>query len=112
MLYTLIDSFLCFLQAEKNTALSKIAELSSALSESNTELLSLQTSLTESHNNVKELEATQFANLEQHSIDDSFREQELGKNSEKIAALENDLKEQAKIKTSLENELKTTVSLA
>ena len=89
----------------------KIAELKDALSESNTEVLSLRTSLTESDNKIKELEATLFAKLEQHSSDASFREQEVKTISEKIAALENDLEEHTKIKSNLENELKATVSM-
>ena len=100
-----------FLQDEKNAALVKIAELKDALSESDTEVLSFRTSLTESENKIKELEATLFATQEQHSSDTSFREQEVTKISEKIAALENDLEEHTKIKSSLENELKTIVSI-
>jgi len=105
-------NFIHFLQDEKNAALLKIGELKDALSESNTEVLSLRTSLTESENKIKELEATLFAKLEQHSSDVSFREQEVTKISEKIAALENDLEEHTKIKSRLEKELKTTVSVA
>ena len=100
-----------FFQGEKDAALLKIAELKDALSESNTEVLSFCTSLTESENKIKELEATLFATQEQHSSDASFREQEVTKISQKIAALENDLEEHTKIKSSLENELKTTVSI-
>ena len=103
----LVHSF----QDEKNAALLKIAELKDALSESDAELLSFRTSLTESENKIKELEATLFATQEQHSSDASFREQEVTKISQKIAALENDLEERTKIKSSLENELKTTVSV-
>lgn len=98
------------MQGEKNVALLKIAELKDALSESDTEVLSFRTSLTESENKIKELEATLFATQEQHSSDASFREQEVTKISQKIAALENDLEEHTKIKSSLENELKTTKS--
>lgn len=105
-------NFIHFLQDEKNAALLKIGELKDALSESNTEVLSLRTSLTESENKIKELEATLFAKLEQHSSDVGFREQEVTKISEKIAALENDLEEHTKIKSRLEKELKTTVSVA
>lgn len=104
-------NFIHFLQDEKNAALLKIGELKEALSESNTEVLSLRTSLTESENKIKELEATLFAKLEQHSSDVSFREQEVTKISEKIAALENDLEKHTKIKSRLEKELKTTVSV-
>ena len=100
-----------FLQDEKNAALLKIAELRDALSESDTEVLSFRTLRTEYENKIKELEATLFATQEQHSSDTSFREQEVTKISEKIAALENDLEEHAKIKSSLESELKTTVSI-
>ena len=100
-----------FLQDEKNEALVKIAELKDALSESDTEVLSFRTSLTESESKIKELEAALFATREQHSSDTSFREQEVTKISQKITALENDLEEHTKIKSSLENELKTTVSI-
>jgi len=100
-----------FLQDEKNAALVKIGELKDALSESDKEVLSFRTSLTESESKIKELETTLFATQEQHSSDTSFREQEVAKISEKIAALENDLEEHTKIKSSLENELKTTVSV-
>ena len=100
-----------FFQGEKDAALLKIAELKDALSESNTEVLSFRTSLTESENKIQELEATLFATQEQHSSDTSFREQEVTKISQKIAALENDVEEHTKTKSSLENELKTTVSI-
>ena len=97
-------------QEEKNAALSKISELENSLSESNTERLSLRNSLTEFDNKIKELEAALFNKQEQHSSDDSLKEQKLKQNSEKITALEKDLEEQTKNKAGLENELKITVS--
>ena len=85
--------------------------MESELSESNIRLCSLQTALTESHSKIRELEATLSGKLEEQSTETSIREQELGKNCEKIASLEKDLDEQNKASKDLQNELKTTVSL-
>lgn len=103
--------FMCFLQSEKNTALSKLAELEHEVSDSNSQVSSLQTKLAGSQSKIKELEVTLSNKLVQQSADVSTREEELRKNIEKISSLEKDLEEQKEAKTSLQKELKTTVSL-
>lgn len=102
---------LCFLQSEKNTALSKLAELEHEVSDSNSQVSSLQTKLADSQSKIKELEVTLSNKLVQQSADVSTREEELRKNIEKISSLEKDVEEQKEAKTSLQKELKTTVSL-
>lgn len=110
--FFLTDNLLmCFLQSEKNTALSKLAELEHEVSDSNSQVSSLQTKLADSQSKIKELEVTLSNKLVQQSADVSTREEELRKNIEKISSLEKDLEEQKEAKTSLQKELKTTVSL-
>lgn len=110
--FFLTDNLLmCFLQSEKNTALSKLAELEHEVSDSNSQVSSLQTKLADSQSKIKELEVMLSNKLVQQSADVSTREEELRKNIEKISSLENDLEEQKEAKTSLQKELKTTVSL-
>ena len=110
--FFLTDNLLiCFLQSEKNTALSKLAELGHEVSDSNSQVSSLQTKLADSQSKIKELEVTLSNKLVQQSADVSTREEELRKNIEKISSLEKDLEEQKEAKTSLQKELKTTVSL-
>lgn len=110
-IFFLTDNLLmCFLQSEKNTALSKLAELQHEVSDSNSQVSSLQTKLADSQSKIKELEVTSNK-LVQQSADVSTREEELRKNIEKISSLEKDLEEQKEAKTSLQKELKTTVSL-
>ena len=101
-----------FSQTEKSTALSKITELESALSESNTLVSNLRTSVSDSNSKIRELEATLFARQEEHSGDASIREQQLRENSERISALAKDIEEHAKIKTGLDSEIKILVSVA
>ena len=108
----LTDNLLmCFLQSEKNTALSKLAELEHEVSDSNSQVSSLQTKLADSQSKIKELEITLSNKLVQQSADVSTREEELRQNIEKISSLEKDLEEQKEAKTSLQKELKTTVSV-
>lgn len=110
--FFLTDNLLmCFLQSEKNTALSKLAELEHEVSDSNSQVSSLQTKLADSQSKIKELEVTLSNKLVQQSADVSTREEELRKNIEKISSLEKDVEEQKEAKTSLQKELKTTVSL-
>lgn len=110
--FFLTDNLLmCFLQSEKNTALSKLAELEHEVSDSTSQVSSLQTKLADSQSQIKELEVTLSNKLVQQSADVSTREEELRKNIEKISSLEKDLEEQKEAKTSLQKELKTTVSL-
>ena len=110
--FFLTDNLLmCFLQSEKNTALSRLAELEHEVSDSNSQVSSLQTKLADSQSKIKELEVTLSNKLVQQSADVSTREEELRKNIEKISSLEKDLEEQKEAKTSLQKELKTTVSL-
>ena len=101
-----------FFQTEKSTALSKITELESALSESNTLASNLRTSVSDSDSKIRELEATLFAKQEEHSDDASIREQQLRENSERISALAKDIEEHAKIKTGLDSEIKILVGVA
>lgn len=101
-----------FFQTEKSTALSKITELESALSESNTLVSNLRTSVSDSDSKIRELEATLFAKQEEHSGDASIREQQLRENSERISALAKDIEEHAKIKTGLDSEIKILVGVA
>lgn len=110
--FFLTDNLLmCFLQSEKNTALSKLAELEHEVSDSTSQVSSLQTKLADSQSKIKELEVMLSNKLVQQSADVSTREEELRKNIEKISSLEKDLEEQKEAKTSLQKELKTTVSL-
>ena len=110
--FFLTDNLLmCFLQSEKNTALSRLAVLEHKVSDSNSQVSSLQTKLADSQSKIKELEVTLSNKLVQQSADVSTREEELRKNIEKISSLEKDLEEQKEAKTSLQKELKTTVSL-
>ena len=111
-LFSLTDNLLtCFLQSEKNTALSKLAELDREVSDSNSKVSSLQTKLADSQRKINELEITLSSKLEQQSADVSTWEEELRKKIEKISCLEKDLEEQKEAKTSLQKELKTTVSV-
>ena len=105
------NPLICFLQSEKNTALSKLAELEHEVSDSTSQVSSLQAKLADSQSKIKELEVTLSNKLVQQSADVSTRKEELRKNIEKISSLEKDLEEQKEAKTSLQKELKTTVSL-
>ena len=80
------------------------------MSDSNSQVSSLQTKLADSQSKIKELEITSNK-LVQQSADDSTREEELRKNLEKISSLEKELEEQKEAETSLHKELKTTVSV-
>ncbi|PFX23382.1 CAP-Gly domain-containing linker protein 1-like isoform X2 [Stylophora pistillata] len=93
-------------QNEKGTALSKITELESALSESNTVVLDLRTSVSDSNSKIRELEATLFAKQAEHSGDANLRELQLKENSEKISSLAKELEGHTKTKTGLESEIK------
>ena len=82
------------------------------MSETNSQVSRVQTTLRESRNRIVDLEAALAGKLEEQSSDANIRDQELTKYREKVASLETNLEQQNKAKTGLENELKITVSLS